>query len=206
MSALPRIQFLLLLLLSSVSLCGQQPVIVNHDFGAVRIHCASGFAYEWPVDNCAWRYTEQNFNATPGFGWTLSLTASIFYGLAGLTGPNTAFGPPSFEGMPFDQAVFLQGAGSFVSQPVTGFTPGTYVLSFYLGSRYNLDGTQTVEVLMDDHPIGTWPLETGTPFLLRSVTFSVNTPGTHTLKFLGTTYGDHTAFLSDVVITRATHT
>src|SRR5271166_3683148 len=106
-----------------------QPTIVNFDFGAVRIACSNGYAYEGPVGPCSYLDTgpTQNFDTSPGFGWILGdVTARI--GLpeinfgAGLTGPDTAFDPPPFDGLPFNQVVFLQSLGSFVWQPVPGFT------------------------------------------------------------------------------------
>jgi hypothetical protein len=107
--------------------------------------------------------------------------------------------------MPFNQAVFLQG-GSFVVQSVRGFTAGQhYTLSFYLGSRYidccGYDGNQTVVALIDGIPIGTWALSSFTPFTLETATFTVNTGGSHAVEFIGAMPGDHTAFLSYVVIT-----
>ncbi len=47
--------------------------IVNFDFGAVRIVCTDGYAYEQPVTLCprpGWG-PSQNFNASSGFGWIL---------------------------------------------------------------------------------------------------------------------------------------
>ncbi len=97
----------------------------------------------------------------------------------------------------------MQDIGGFVWQEVGGFTAGTYTLSFYLGSRYELDGNQTVVALLDGTPIGTWALTTGTPFTLETVKFTVSTGGSHALEFMGTKPGDHTAFLSYVTIAPA---
>src|SRR5579864_3522897 len=100
--------------------------LVNFDFGAVPVECSSwGFAYEGPVLWCTNDPTTQNFNTTPGFGWSMGGVVGVpalppgyhANGGAGLTGPYTLFYPPSFYGMPFNQAVFLQG-GSFVVQSV----------------------------------------------------------------------------------------
>jgi hypothetical protein len=192
-----------------------QPTIVNFDFGAVRIACGSGYTYEGPVGSCPYNAAPtQNFNGTPDFGWMLGWTVARSgaplapdNGGAGLTGPNTIFYPPSFDGLPFNQAVFLQNAGSFVWQAVGGFTAGSYALSFYLGSRYNssgwFDGNQTVEALIDGVVIRSWALSSNTPFTLETASFAVNTDGIHTLEFKGTKLGDHTAFLSYVTITPA---
>jgi hypothetical protein len=182
--------------------------IVNFDFGAVLVQCSNGYAYQGAVTSCPYGYNTQDFNQSPGFGWVLGgvaarqLAPTSLEGGAGITGPNTIFFPPPFDGLPFNQAVFLQDIGGFVWQELGGFTAGgTYTLSFYLGSRHEYDGTQTVVALIDGTPIGTWALTTGTPFTLETVNFTVSTGGSHALAFMGTNRGDHTAFLSYVTIT-----
>ena len=54
--------------------------------------------------------------------------------------------------------------------------------------------------LIDDHIIDAWTLVSYTPFTLRNVLLKVGSSGPHTLKFVGTTAGDRTAFLSGVTI------
>ena len=214
MSISSRTLLLSAILLMAASASGQIN-IVNFDFGAVPVGCSNwGFAYEGPVFWCGSDPASQNFNAAPGFGWILGGVVSapaLPPGIhansgAGLTRPGTAFYPPPFDGMPFNQAVFLQDIGSFVWQEVGGFTAGTYTLSFYLGSRFidccGYDGNQTVVALIDGRPIGTWALSSFTPFTLQSARFTVSTGGNHAVEFMGTNPGDHTAFLSYVVITR----
>jgi hypothetical protein len=178
------------------------PVIVNANFGAVLISCSFGYAYQG-TGGC--NSVSQDFNSTPGFGWTLGPTNPGVSG-SGLTAPNSGFNPPPFDGLPFTQAVFLQQNNSTVSQDVFGFSPGTYTLSFYLGSRYStgFDGNQTVEALIDGNLIGAWALSSFTPFTLESATFTVGAGDDHTLEFMGINPGDHTAFLSDVSITPGT--
>ncbi len=182
------------------------PTIVNFNFGAVAIVCGQDYAYQMgQVTGCTsrWVWPLQNFNSTPGFGWTLSGLPNTGGG-SGLTGPNTSFVPPPFDGLPFTQAVALEGP-SFVWQTIPGFTAGSYTLSFYLGSRYidccGYDGNQTVQALIDGNVIDTWALSSFTPFTLQTVTFTVSTDGSHTLEFRGINPGDHTAFLSYVTIT-----
>jgi hypothetical protein len=180
------------------------PVIVNANFGAVLINCGGGgdfwhYAYQG-TDGC--NNQSQDFNSAPEFGWTLGLTHAQYQG-SGLTGPNTNFNPPPFDGLPFTQAVFLQQDNSSVSQDISGFSPGSYSLSFYLGSRYRgdqYDGNQTVEALIDGNVIGTWALKSFTPFTQEFATFTVSTEGVHTLEFMGMKAGDHTAFVSGVGI------
>ena len=95
-------------------------------------------------------------------------------------------------------------ASSTVYQDIGGFSAGAhYALNFYVGSRYSsgdADGNQTVEALIDDTVIGTWSLVSFTPFELEDVEFSVPTDGVHRLTFMGTIFGDHTAFVSGVSI------
>lgn len=180
------------------------PTMVNFDFGAVPILCSNGYAYQGSELYCPYTGPTQNFNSAPGFGWTLG--PSYLGDGSGVTGPGTVFYPPSFTGLPFSQAVFLQGQDSSVSQAISGFKAGTYALSFYLGSRFiaccGYDGNQTVAALIDGQVIGTWVLTSFTPFTLETVPFTVATGGTHTLEFRGMSYGDHTAFLSYVRITK----
>jgi len=173
--------------------------ILNPDLSAVPILCGGGYAYQAFGGNCGSDPPQQNFNGSPGFGWKFGLVAGN-----GLTGPNTAFQPPDFTGLPFSQAAFLQDKGSELSQTIGGFDAGgSYLLSFYLGSRYysgGVDGNQTVEALIDGDVIGTWTLTSFTPFTLEAAAFAVNSGGDHTLEFLGLIAGDHTAFLSGVAI------
>jgi len=180
--------------------------IVNFNFGAVPIACSNGYAYQGAVTSCPYGYNTQDFDQSPGFGWILGaivarqLALTSLEGGSGLTGPNTIFYPPSFTGLPFNQAVFLQDRGSFVWQAVD-FAAGSYTLSFYLGSRCVYDGNQTVEALIDGQVVGTWALSSCTPFTLQTAVFTVSNGGVHTVEFMGMNAGDHTAFLSYVTIT-----
>jgi len=59
----------------------------------------------------------------------------------------------------------------------------------------------------NQYSIGTWNLGTTNSFVLETATFSLPNnfvPGTDTLKFLGESSGDHTAFLSAVNLTYTT--
>ena len=171
--------------------------LVNADFSAIPITCA-GYSYQFFGGDCNSIPPQQDFNATPGFGWTLIIQSGI-----GLTAPNSAFQPPDFTGLPFQQALFLQDGACTAFQAIGGFSAGiTYALSFYIGSRYwesqTVDGNQTVQVTIDGTVIDTLALHSFTPFMLETVDFSVATGGTHTLAFNGIVPGDHTAFVSGV--------
>jgi uncharacterized repeat protein (TIGR03803 family) len=183
--------------------------IINADFSAVPIVCALDYAYQatgggdcsGPID------PQQDFNSAPGFGWTIVPVSPPLGGGtgAGLTDPNSNFFPPSFAGLPFTQAAFLQNNSAALWQTIGGFSAGeAYTLSFYLGSRYyngGFDGNQTIQALIGDKVIGTWTLTSYTPFTLQRAAFTVSTGGDQVLKFVGLASGDHTAFISSVAIT-----
>lgn len=193
------------ILLLAASAFGQVN-IVNSDFSVVTPGCY-GWAYQGAVLNCIYPVT-QNFNTTPGFGWTLgwvvARSGSPLDGDAGVSGPDGAIGPPSFEGMPFQQAAFLQNAGSFILQAVPGFTAGRYTLSFYLGGRTSYwYGPQKIKAMIDGNVVGTWDVAVHMQFMLKTATFTVNTDGTHVLEFMGMNRHDCTAFLSHVTISPA---
>jgi len=184
---------------TSVAAFGNSPTIVNADFSAVPIVCGGGYSYQSLGGDCNSIPPQQDFNSAPGFGWTF-----VTAGGSGLAGPN-GFDTPSFSGLPFNQSVFLQGNGNPIDQTMGFTTAGSYVLTFYLGSRYRgglTDGSQTVEVLIDSTPIGTWSLTSFTPFTLENAQFTVVAGGPHTLEFVGLASGDHTAFFSGVSITQ----
>ena len=206
MSHSRRLLVILPAILLTASAAFAQINIVNFDFGAVPVGCSGwNFTYEGAVLTCNYPVT-QNYNASPGFGWTLgwvvARSGSPLYGGAGVTGPNSAFCPPSFDGMPFNQAAILQSLGSFALQAVGGVIPGSYTLSFYLGGRCAY-GPQRVVAMIDGNVIGTWDVPVGMPFTLETATFTVSTDGTHVLEFMGMNPLDTTAFLSYVTITPA---
>jgi hypothetical protein len=172
--------------------------VVNPDFSAVAITCGGNYAYQSSGGDCSGpSVPQQDFNGAAGFGWTFNSGSGN-----GLTGPGTAFNPPT--NLAFYQAAFLQGNANFVYQSVPGFVAGQeYQLSFYLGSRYAsgaFDGNQTVQALLDGVAIGTWNLVSFTPFTLETVDFVATTGGSHTLEFAGLAAGDHTAFLTQTSI------
>jgi hypothetical protein len=203
-----RFRVLLLSILIIPASAFAQINIVNFDFGAVPVQCSSwGFTYQGAQLTCNYPVT-QNFDASPGFGWmmgsTIATAGSPSNTGAGVAAPDAFICPPSFSGMPFHQAALLQNVGSFLWQAVAGFNPGSYTLSFYLGSRCPSgwwDGEQIVTAQIDGVVIGTWNLTNSAPFTLQTANFSVSTGGTHTVAFVGMRPGDHTAFLSYVTIT-----
>ena len=201
-----RLLLILLTVIMAASAAFGQPNIINFDFGAVKVGCDGwNFTYQGAVLTCNYPVT-QNFNASPGFGWTLgwvvALSGSPRFGGAGISGPNSAINPPSFDGLPFSQAAILQSNGSFVWQAVPGFKAGSYKLNFYVGGRQvNYNGAQKLAALIDGYVIGTWDVAVGMPFTLETATFTVGTDGTHTVEFLGMNPYDTTAFVSYVTVT-----
>jgi hypothetical protein len=189
-------------LIAAVPAAFGDPIIVNANFGAVPVACGIGFGYQGTGD-CDNQWA-QDFNSDPRFGWTLSTSHDQDWYGPGVTLPGSYFGPPSFDGMPFTQAAFLQSGGgitSSVSQDIDGFAPGDYVVHFYLGSRTWYDNGATVEALLDGQVIGTWVMGPAVPFTLESAWFNVSTGGVHTLEFLNPQdVDDNTAFLSGVSI------
>jgi hypothetical protein len=185
--------------------------IVNPDFAAVRIQCNNGYAYQAEKGgNCEGpNEPQQDFNAEAGIGWAFRPFSTNTSGAGdGITGATeTAFQPPPFAGLPFSYAALLQGPTSVILQKIDGFVAGgSYVLTFYLGSRYAsgcCDGNQTVVATLDDKPIGAWKLVSFTPFALQTAVFRADSAGPHVLAFWGTVQGDHTAFLSGVGIETA---
>ncbi len=174
-------------------------VVLNPDFSSPVITC-SNYSYQSPVP-CGGTspfYPTQNYNNDPSFGWTFEDP-----GGNGLTVAGSPFNPPSFAPLsPGSQAVFLQSDVAFVKQTLTG-PAGNWTVNFYLGSRYaagSYDGNQTVKVLLDNIVVGTYALSSYTPFTAESTGPVALGAGNHTLEFLGTAPGDHTAFLSDVSV------
>jgi hypothetical protein len=150
---------------------------------------------------------QQYFDFEPGIGWFFApLNTSVQGESNGITGPNTAFNPPSFNSLPFTKAAILQGPGSLIDQHISGFVQGRYLLSFYLGSRYAsgcCDGNQTVVAKIDGRVINVWKLGSFSPFSLVTAAFEVGSSGTHILTFEGIETGDHTAFLSGVSVVQS---
>jgi hypothetical protein len=170
--------------------------VSNPDFSSPAINC-NNYAYQSATGCGGASYPTQNLT---GSGWNFGAAGD---GLAAL---GSAFNLPAAVPAPFTQAAFLQGDGASVVQGITAMSAGSWTVSFYLGSRYasgSYDGTQTVQVLLDGNPVGLYSLTNGTPFTQETITIPGVTAATHQLEFLGTTPGDHTAFVSDVSVSSA---
>lgn len=96
------------------------------------------------------------------------------------------------------QTAFVQRSGT-MTQSVS-LTAGTYKVSFKAAQRTSYGGAQTFNVLFDSTVIGTYTPSTSTFASYTTSNFAA-TAGTHTIRFVGTTTGDNTDFIDDVVIT-----
>ncbi len=129
-----------------------------------------------------------------GSPWTFS-------GSSGLTANNSGFtsgNPPAPQGT---QVAFLQTTGS-MSQTVTGWAAGSYVLTFAAAQRGNHQASrQDFQVLIDGVVVGTFT-PSGTSYQSYSTSAFTVTAGSHTIKFQGldSAGGDNTAFVDAVVL------
>lgn len=134
--------------------------------------------------------------------------ASWTFVSAGVSGNSSAFtngNPAAPEG---SQVAFIQGAGAYISQQVSGFQVGTkYVVTFSAAQRGNCcnAGGLDFQVFVDNTPLGTFkPL--GTNYVAAAANIFTATAGTHTLKVVGlnSSGGDNTAFIDNIQISPAT--
>src|ERR1700693_1772030 len=95
-------------------------IVIIPGFATPAIACVTlGYAYQG-TESCGntsngLPFPQQDFNSTSSFGWTLGPNGD------GLTGSNMNFQTPSFTGLPFSQAVFLQGLNATVLEDIAGF-------------------------------------------------------------------------------------
>ncbi len=123
-------------------------------------------------------------------------------GIAGNNSGFTAGNPPAPQG---SQVAFLQELGS-ITQTVSGYAAGSYVLTFDAAQRGN-NGTseQNFNVLVNGTVVGTFT-PSGTSYQSYSTAaFSLNTVGPITITFKGldSVGGDNTALLDEVVLTQS---
>ena len=136
--------------------------------------------------------------ATTGSPWTFSGSSGNGSGLSG-NGSGFTFGNPNApQG---SQVAFLQGKGT-ITQSVTGWSAGSYMLSFDAAQRGNYGTTkEDFAVLVDGSVIGTFT-PTGTSYQIYTTPAFTVTAGTHTIEFLGldSVGGDNTVFLDAVSV------
>ena len=127
-----------------------------------------------------------------------------FSGQAGLTTNGTGFtqaNPNAPEGR---QVAFLQNRGS-ISQTFNINAAGSYQLLYSVAQRANF-GTQSLQILMDDHLIGDYTTS-GTAYKSKMTSSFALTPGSHLLTFKGVNKsGEATAFLDNLKLVQNSST
>ena len=144
---------------------------------------------------------EQPVVGTGQFQYDPTGSPWVFTGGAGISGKNSGFtsgNPPAPLGT---QVAFLQGT-STITQTVTGWAAGSYVLTFDAAQRGNYGvSEQSFEVLIDGSVVGTFAPSGISYHGYSTVAFTV-TAGTYTIEFLGlSANGDNTGFLDQVTVT-----
>lgn len=114
----------------------------------------------------------------------------------------TGEGPFTDNGITSDQrsVLFLQGAGSSVSQTVGGLQPGAvYQVSFVYNARNCCGGVPRLRVAVDGSPV--WETEVApvgeAPFYRATVSFTAQAPNA-TIAFANAGQGDATVLVDDV--------
>jgi ligand-binding SRPBCC domain-containing protein len=137
------------------------------------------------------------YNPT-GTGWVFTPGTPFGSGIAGNVSAFTAGNPAAPQGT---QVAFLQETSS-ISQTVSGWQAGNYVLTFSAAQRQNYQhGGQNFDVLVDNVIVGSF-----TPSSTNYATYTTSpftvTPGAHTITFQGldTVGGDNTAFIDNVQV------
>jgi hypothetical protein len=144
---------------------------------------------------------EQVAVGTGQFQYNPSGSTWTFSGGAGVSGNNSGFTGGNPNAPAGAQVAFLQETGSF-SQTVTGWTAGTYTISFLAAQRGNFQSSQQdFSVLIDGVVIGTFTPSSTLYQSLVTASFTV-TAGAHTITFQGldSAGGDNSAFIDDVGI------
>ena len=148
-----------------------------------NIVTVSNYGFETPV-----------IASSPGFvqnpaggGWTFSGSCGIVKNAGGYGNPT------SIEGT---QAAYLQQTGYF-QQSFSFPTTGTYTFMFSAAQRSG--NTQSFDVIVDATTMGTIT-PSSTSYSGYSVSIAGLTAGTHTIKFLGKSTADNTAFIDNVTI------
>ncbi len=135
-------------------------------------------------------------------GWTLSNL-----GNTGVAANGSAFG---VKNSPTGQAALMQGgdgtlAGAAITQTVTGFTNGEYLITFLAEDRQHASGygsSQSLMVFMDGNLIDTVTPTSSTGFTSYAIPLVSLSAGSHTIGFAGGgSGGDSTSFVTNVSIT-----
>ena len=148
-----------------------------------------------------------------GGSWTFAPQVDAGAGVGALTGGDGLIVPPSaFNSPPApdgSQIAFVQNLGS-ISQTLNFASPGQYTLTLLAAGRSGENGANTIQVEMDGSPAGAAFTPRVSPatgatatFTAETISFTVYTPGQHTLSFNGIlprSNGDSTTFIDTVAI------
>ena len=135
-----------------------------------------------------------------GSAWAFSGSAGASSGVSGNGSGFTSGNPAAPQGT---QVAFLQRKGT-ITQAVSGWSAGSYSISFDAARRANFGGVEDFEVLVDGVVAGTFRPATTAYQGYTTASFTV-AAGSHTIEFLGlnTAGGDDTDFLDAVSVAAA---
>lgn len=138
--------------------------------------------------------------AAGSFQYRPTGSAWVFDQTAGVTSNKSAFTVGNAIAPQGNQVAFLQSNGSV--RQVVSFDAGTYAISFSASQRGNLPSAQSLQVLVDGKPVGTFNNLSGTTYSAQSTSSFKVATGNHTITFQGTNLngGDNTAFIDMTTI------
>ena len=162
--------------LDAVSVAASAPPPALGDPGFESVPVGDGFAYD-----------------PTGSAWTFSGGAGVSGNGSGFTSGN----PIAPQG---SQVAFLQEQGA-ATQVVSGWSGGSYVITFDAARRGNYGGIENFEVTVDGVVVATFTPST-TSYQLESTSIFTVAAGSHTIAFVGlnSAGGDDTDFLDAVSI------
>ncbi len=130
-------------------------------------------------------------------------TPWTFSGTAGVTGNNSSFASARQNAPDGQQAAFIQQAGS-ISQQVSGWTAGSYHVTFAAAQIYN--SNQDFQVLVDGSVVATFQPQTATSYLYYTTPSFTVAAGDHTITLQGidSSGGDDVVLVDSVVVFPAT--
>ncbi len=139
---------------------------------------------------------------TSAYAYDPSGSPWTFSGYAGVTGNGSAFTAGNPNAPQGSQAAFIQMTGS-VSQSVA-LAAGTYSISLDAAQRAIGSSNQTIEVLIDNVPLGSFT-PGSTNYALFTTTIFYEPAGVHTIEILGLDPhgGDNTALIDQVSVVAA---
>ena len=132
-------------------------------------------------------------------------SAWSFSGQTGIAANNSKFTAGNPSAPVGTQVAFLQRTGS-MSQNVSGWAAGIYVITFDAAQRGNYQWSQQdFNVLVDGKVVSTFT-PSGTSYQSYSTAAFTVTAGTHTITFQGldSAGGDNTAFIDQVTVSKQT--